>query len=180
MKNVRTNNASYEGVEMKNMKKKLFCKKLSAFAIAVLMLTTTACSNSKVNENMHEQESTSNEMIEDFVESSSKFDNIGFYPMKIKNDSTGNWRVSTIAESIDIQDYALDYYKKYFENDNQIHAIVNFNYNITAKISVVGNLLDVTIHEYVAKEEHDARLLFSGTVLKEYHVNMETGKVEEI
>ena len=114
------------------------------------------------------------------TQSDSELDNINFYPKKPKNDSTGNWRVSTIAENIDIQEYALDYYKKYFENDNQIHAIVNFNYNTTAKISVVGNLLDVTIHEYVAKEEHDANLLFSGAVLKEYHVNMETGEVEEI
>ena len=57
---------------------------------------------------------------------------------------------------------------------------MNFNYNTTTKISVMGNLLDVAIYQYVDKEEHDANLLFSGTLLKEYHVNMETGDVEEI
>ena len=114
------------------------------------------------------------------AKTNSEFDDINFVISKVRNDSTGNWKVSTIAESIDIQDYALDYYKKYFESDKEIHAIVNFNYNTTTKISVAGNLLDVTIHEYVDKEEHDAKLLFSGMVLKEYHVNMETGAVEEI
>lgn len=110
----------------------------------------------------------------------SKLDNICFNPMKVRNDATDNWRISLIAENIDIQDYALDYYKEYFENDNQIHVIVNFNYNTTTSISVVGNMLDVTIHEYVAKEEHDAKLLLSGTVLKEYHISMKTGKIEEL
>lgn len=79
-----------------------------------------------------------------------------------------------------MQDYALDYYKKYFKSDDEIHAIVNFNYNTTTKISVMGNLLDVTVYEYVDKEEHDAKLLFSGMLLKEYHVNIDTGEIQEI
>lgn len=113
-------------------------------------------------------------------QSNSKFDNIHFSHSKVRNDVTGNWRVSAIAENIDIKDYALDYYKKYFESDNEIHAIINFNYKTTTKISVMGNLLDVTIFEYVNKEEHDAKLLFSGEMLKEYHINMDTGEIEEI
>lgn len=35
-------------------------------------------------------------------------------------------------------------------------------------------------YEYVDKEEHDAKLLFSGKLLKEYHVNKDTGEIEEI
>jgi len=35
-------------------------------------------------------------------------------------------------------------------------------------------------YEYVDKEEHDAKLLFSGKFLKEYHVNKDTGEIEEI
>ena len=69
------------------------------------------------------------------------------------SDVTGNWRVATIAENIEMQDYALDYYKEYFESDDEIHAIVNFNYKTTTKISVIGNLLDVSVYEYVDKEE---------------------------
>ena len=93
---------------------------------------------------------------------------------------TGNWRIATIAENIEMQNVALDYYNTYFEGDEEIHAIVNFNYNTTTKISVMGNLLDVTVYEYVDKEEHDAKLLFSGNLLKEYHVNMDNGEIEEV
>ena len=119
---------------------------------------------------------------EDEIKSSnnSPIDEIDFSPNDVRNDCTGNWKISTIAENIDIEKHALDYYKKYFENDNQVHAIVNFNYNTTTKISVMGNLLDVSIHEYVPKEEHDAKALFSGMLLSEYHVNTETGEVEQI
>ena len=68
----------------------------------------------------------------------------------------------------------------FFKSDDEIHAIVNFNYKTTTKISVMGNLLDVSVYEYVDKEEHDAKLLFSGKLLKEYHVNKDTGEIEEI
>lgn len=98
----------------------------------------------------------------------------------VPNDVTGNWRITTIAENIQMQDYALDYYKEYFKSDNEIHAIVNFNYKTTTRISVMGNLLDVAVYEYVNKEEHDAKLLFSGMLLKEYHVNKYTGEIEKI
>ncbi len=107
-------------------------------------------------------------------------DDISFVVTHVPNDVTGNWRIASIAENIEMQDYALDYYKEYFKSDDEIHAIVNFNYKTTTKISVMGNLLDVSVYEYVDKEEHDAKLLFSGMLLKEYHVNKDTGEIEEI
>jgi len=107
-------------------------------------------------------------------------DDISFVVTNVPNDVTGNWRIATIAENIEMQDYALDYYKEHFKSDDEIHAIVNFNYKTTTKISVMGNLLDVSVYEYVDKEEHDAKLLFSGMLLKEYHVNKDTGEIEEI
>jgi len=110
----------------------------------------------------------------------SEFDKINFTVMNVRNDVTGNWRIATIAESIELQNYAIDYYNKYFKSDEEIHAIVNFTYNTTTKITVVGNLLDVTVYEYVDKGEHDAKLLFSGMLLKEYHVNRNSGAIEEI
>ncbi len=110
----------------------------------------------------------------------SKIDSISFNVKNVRNDTTGRWRIATIAENIDMKDYALDYYNKYFMSDKEIHAIVNFNYMTTTKISVMGNLLDVTVYEYVSKEEHDAKLLFSGRRLKEYFVNMNNGEIEEI
>ena len=84
------------------------------------------------------------------------------------------------ASNIDMSEYALDYYKQYFTDDSEIHFIVNFNYNTTTKIMVMGGDLDVTVQEYVAKEEHDAKMLGSGTVLAEYFVNIETGELEKV
>lgn len=105
---------------------------------------------------------------------------ISFDVQEVRNDVTGRWRISLIAENIDMENHALDYYNKYFQSNDEIHAIVNFNYMTTTKISVIGNLLDVCVYEYVDKEEHDAKLLFSGTLLKEYHVNIDTGEIQEI
>lgn len=116
----------------------------------------------------------------DAEDQTSAIDGIKFTVSDVRNDKTGNWRISLIAENIEMQNCALDYYKHYFKDDKEIHAIVNFNYNTTTKISVVGNKLDVSVFEYVKKEEHDANLLFSGQLLKEYLVDKETGAVEEV
>lgn len=96
------------------------------------------------------------------------------------NDVTGNWRLSRIAENINIEEYALDYYNNYFKADNEVHIIINFTLNTTTRITVIGNLLDVSIMEYVDEEEHDAKLACSGTLLSEYHVNIDTGEIEKI
>ena len=116
----------------------------------------------------------------DAEDQTSAIDGIKFTVSDVRNDKTGNWRISLIAENIEMQNCALDYYKHYFKDDKEIHAIVNFNYNTTTKISVVENKLDVSVFEYVKKEEHDANLLFSGQLLKEYLVDKETGAVEEV
>lgn len=97
-----------------------------------------------------------------------------------RNDVTGNWRLARIAENINIEEYALDYYNNYFESDDEIHIIVNFTLNTTTRINVIGNTLDVSITEYVDKEEHDAKIACSGTFLNEYHVNIDTGEIEQI
>ena len=124
--------------------------------------------------------SSAEQQTEETQNESQSEESISFVPLKVNNDVTGNWRIATIAENIEMQEYALDYYKEYFESDDEIHAIVNFNYKTTTKVSVVGNLLDVSVYEYVDKEEHDAKLLFSGMLLKEYHVNIDNGEIEEI
>lgn len=97
-----------------------------------------------------------------------------------RNDVTGNWRLARIAEDINIEEYALEYYKNYFKSDDEIHIIINFTLNTTTSIRVMGNLLDITTMEYVDKEEHDAKLACSGALLAEYHIDMETGEIEQI
>lgn len=51
---------------------------------------------------------------------------IQFAVNKVQNDVTGNWKISTINEDIDIEYYALAYAKLYIYNKSQVHAIVNF------------------------------------------------------
>ena len=102
-------------------------------------------------------------------------------PNSVRNDKTGNWRLSTVATTENIVEYTKSYYENNFSDDKEIHAIVNFTLNTTTKVSkVLDNILSVTVHEYVDKEEHDANELFSGMVLADYFVYLDNGDIEEI
>lgn len=109
-------------------------------------------------------------------------DDIEFnYSPEVRNDVTGNWRISTIADTdADAFDYCVDYYKEMFSSDEEIHGIVNFSTNTTSKISVLyDGVLDVCVYEYLDGEEHDAQLLFGGDLLKEDFISIETGEPVE-
>lgn len=103
-------------------------------------------------------------------------------PRTVRNDTTGNWRVVTIAENIKMQEYAVDYYNRYFEGNgsNEVHGIVNFTNNTTTKISDLGTFLEVVVFDYVKGEEHDAKKLFSGNLLGQYFVDKDTAEIEVI
>ncbi|WP_231169760.1 hypothetical protein [Clostridium botulinum] len=101
-------------------------------------------------------------------------------PREVRNDTTGNWRLTTISDNCDIKDYALSYYNENFENNNQIHAIVNFTTNTTTKISDMGNLIEVIVLQRVEKEEHDAKKLFGGMKLAHYWIYKDNGEIEKI
>lgn len=158
---------------------------LLLLAAAVLL---TACSGSASSSTAASSEAAPSESVSESVTSEaespaaepSALDGIKFTVSKVRRDNTGNWRVSCIAENIDMSQYALDYYNQYFTDDSEIHFIVNFNYNTTTKIMVSGGQLDVTVQDYVDKEEHDANVLGSGTVLAEYLVDKESGEIEQI
>ncbi len=109
----------------------------------------------------------------------SKFDD--FTVISARNDTTGKWKVCSIAESaFDVPKYASSYYKKYFKSNDEVHFIVNFTSKTTTRITCLTNFLDIAIHEYVDKEEHDAKVLCSGQLLNEYHVYLDNGDVEKI
>lgn len=87
------------------------------------------------------------------------------YQNSYRNDKTGNWRLSRVACSKPTADYAMDYYKAYFNNDDEIHVVVNFTLKTTTCIKKMANMLFVDTFEYVDKEEHDAAVALSGTLL---------------
>jgi hypothetical protein len=96
----------------------------------------------------------------------------------VRNDVTGNWKVSTIAANVQMVYYAKDYYQRKFYNDEEIHCIVNFNNNTTTKIMYLSGNLYVTVFDYVDGEEHDADTMFTGTVLNDYIVYLDNGDIE--
>ncbi len=162
---------------MKKEKKKGSCLKtvLIAFGVLVILgVIGSACGDDSLSE------TTPDSSVESVTD---KKDPLGFnvvFSDTYRNDVTGNWRLARIAENINIEEYAVDYYNYYFKSDSEIHIIINFTLNTTTSITVMGNLLDVTTMEYVNKEEHDAALACSGMLLSEYHVSIDTGEIEKI
>lgn len=145
--------------------------------------TTTKITETVTKEKKVNSKETKPPETEKIVKSDTyDFDGISFFfTDHVNNDTTGTWKISTIATSKQVTDYAVNYYKKMFSSDDEVHSIVNFSLNTTNSITYLGdNTLDVKVYDYVDKEEHDAKLLFSGTLLKEYQININTGKVEEI
>lgn len=99
----------------------------------------------------------------------------------VRNDTTGKWRLSEYASGDSQESFAADYYKAFFENNDEIHAVINMSLRTTARLQMINkNTIDVTIMEYVEDEEHDANVLFGGTLLKEYWVYLDTGNIEQI
>ncbi|MDE6914235.1 MAG: hypothetical protein K2P35_11175, partial [Lachnospiraceae bacterium] len=77
---------------------------------------------------------SSSEILSDTSTDPANEDPLGFNVMfsdTYRNDTTGNWRLARIAEDINIEEYAVDYYNNYFQADSEIHIIINFNLNTT-------------------------------------------------
>lgn len=96
----------------------------------------------------------------------------------VRNDVTGNWRIATTSDSFVPADYALEYYETLFSSDDEIHAIWNATLGTMTSIKVGAGMgcLFVDTYEYVAGEEHDAKLLFSGMLLDSRIISIETGE----
>lgn len=161
--------------------KKAFYKKWWFWVIIIVVLAAAFGSGGNKDEDTvpiaSVDEPTVTETSEDSGQTDSEEGGIDFVVSDVRNDVTGKWRKCLIAENVEPKDYALDYYKENFKSDDEIHAIVNFNYKTTTKLSVMDNLLVVTIYEYVDKEEHDAKLLFSGTLLDEFFIDIDSGEI---
>ena len=103
----------------------------------------------------------------------------GSSPRDVREDTTGNWRILTMAEAVDLEEYILSYADMHMEPE-EVHAIVNFHYKTTTMINDFGSYLSVRVHEYVEKEEHDANVLGSGLFLEEYQVYRDNGDIVRV
>lgn len=126
------------------------------------------------------KEPTTQMSVEEKEESDKYIEGIEFVPMKVNGDPSGNWRVSVISEDIEIPQFALEYYEKYFKSDEEVHGIVNYLYDSTIRINKMGDLLFISVHERVDSEEWDASKLFSGERVSEYQIDVNTGEWIEV
>lgn len=86
---------------------------------------------------------------------------------KVRNDVTGNWRIVVTSAKFDVEEMLIPYHD-YFMKEDEIHFIVSFATNTTTVIRNSGGIITSEVHEYVDKEEHDAKTLGRGMVLAEY------------
>lgn len=98
----------------------------------------------------------------------------------VNDDVTDNWRIARVSSSEDTIDYALDYYKHFFSDDDEIHWIVNFSNNTTSSLRVSSGLLFVDEYKYVKDEELSAKTLGGGMLLAEYSIDLNSEKVEQL
>lgn len=169
-------------------------KKIVAILLAgVMALSLSACGESgsdssnsntktqKVTKSIEEKSTKETDSFSPIGDSLAIDFDITLEPTDFPKDTTGKWRKTMFAESgIEFQNYALNYYKKYFKSDDEVHVIYNFSTKTVTCITCMGTLLSVRILDYVDKEEHDASVACSGTLLAEYHVDIETGAIEKV
>ena len=99
---------------------------------------------------------------------------------KVNNDKTGKWRIAVISSSKPQDNYAFEYYQRYMKNepDSNNLFIVNLGLRTTTQIFVSDSTLDITVHEYVDGEEHDAVKLNSGMDLQQTKIlDKNTGEI---
>lgn len=101
---------------------------------------------------------------------------------KVRNDKTGKWRVAVVSSGTPQDQYAYEYYQRYMKDDPSYNNlfIVNLGLKTTTGIfnSEATGQIDVTVHEYVDGEEHDAVLLNSGMDLEQTKIlSASTGEV---
>lgn len=150
--------------------KVIWTRFIAVITVLILAMSMIGCSGS-------DEENSSGSQT-----SNSPLDDIDFHILykNVPDDPTGNWRIVTTADGVPVHEYALDYYNKYFESDEEVHMIVNYNLHTTTSIISMSGMLFVNVYEYVDKEEHSAKTLCGGMHLGEYHVNIKTGETEEI
>ena len=99
----------------------------------------------------------------------------------VNNDVTGNWRELVYYGAENILDNIPEYYAAYYKDNNEIHIVVNLGLKTTAILNVLSDdIIDVSLHEYVDKEEHDAKKIGDGELYGQYWVHLDTGEVEKL
>ncbi|MDE5769255.1 MAG: hypothetical protein K2H82_07705 [Oscillospiraceae bacterium] len=98
---------------------------------------------------------------------------------KVPNDVTGKWKCLVVDAMGSIPEYALSAYNKYGA-DASVFIMEDLTGRQCAVVTDLGDMLDVSIHEYVDKEHEDAKLMASGNLLAEYRIYKDNGDIVTI
>ncbi len=99
----------------------------------------------------------------------------------VPEDAKGLFRLARVDTNKEIQDYALEYYKSYFQSDEEIHGIINSALSTTNRLSIIPpSTLEIMVFDYVENEELSAKTLFGGTLIKQYWIDIKTGEISDI
>ena len=93
----------------------------------------------------------------------------------VKGDATGDWRIVKVANGTAPSDYAVKYAKAYMK-DGDVHYIVNFSLNTTTQMRLNAGIVEAKTTEYVAKEEHDAKVIGGGMLYTDRFFDIDTGE----
>lgn len=101
------------------------------------------------------------------------------FDKSVRNDATGRWRMLRYCANKDFIPCVMPYYEAYFQDDAEVHAVVDLKYS-TYMITCDGSRLKIRKYTYVEGEEHSAGTLGSGELLGRYEVDLKTGEVTEL
>lgn len=156
---------------------------LLAIFLALILILSACGSNDDADPAEHEEGKT--EVVEEKKDNEGndeaidkEFEKAFGDAREVRNDTTGNWRVVVTSKKFDVEEMLFDYHDNFME-EGEVHFIVSFATNTTTVIRNDGGMISAEVHEYVDKEEHDAKILGSGMILAEYIVNSD-GEIEEI
>lgn len=171
------------------IKKEVFMKDSSGNAITTSSSSQLQQRVDELTEKVQELESENQKLKNELSEykntasnSSSSTENkstvsITNFVSSVPNDVTGKWRLAAVSTTYPISSYALNYYKKYFKSNDEIHGIINKDLGQTYSLSIVGGQLYVATHQYIDGEENDASLLFGGDVISQIYIDLNTGTI---
>ena len=99
---------------------------------------------------------------------------------KVPNDKTNSWKCLVVNSTMNITEYALSAYKKYY-NGAKLLVIENpYTKESAAITGYSSSFIDVTVYKYVDKEENDAVKMLTGGAKANYWVYTDNGDIEKI
>lgn len=161
------------------MNKKLIFGGAAVLLLSVFLIRWIIYDSASVKQNASAtiEETDSSPIVDD-----SKIEGIEF-DVQEKEDSNGNKIfISVIREEIDLEQYAVDYYNKFFHDDAEVHGVMIKlpDGNTSTRIAVEDGKIRVTTHAYFGSEERILNRLFHGQKLHDVYVDVETGAIEVI